>query len=52
MLTGPIHHVYNSKNQVLAHSLTTEELEEILKPIEDRYEIVTLEVENYKEASY
>ena len=52
MFTEPIHHVYNSKNQVLAYSLTTEELEEVLKPIEEKYEVVTLEPPNYKDASY
>jgi hypothetical protein len=52
MFNGPIHHVYDSKNQVLAHSLTTEELEEVLKPIEERYEVVTLDPPNYRDASY
>jgi hypothetical protein len=52
MVLEKIHHVYNSKNQVLAHSLTTEELVEALKPIHETYEIVTLEIENCKEASY
>ena len=52
MILEKIHHVYNSKNQVLAYNLTTEELVEALKPIQDTYEIVTLEIENYKEASY
>jgi hypothetical protein len=52
MIEDKVHHVYNSKNQVLAHNLTTEELEEVVKPIEEKYEVVTLDVENYREASY
>jgi hypothetical protein len=52
MFNGPVHHVYNSKNQVLAYNLSTEELEEILKPIEERYEVETLDPPEYKEASY
>ena len=52
MIIEKIHHVYDSKNRVLAHSLTTEELEEKCKSIQDTYEIVTLEVEDYKESSY
>ena len=52
MLKGPIHHVYDSKNQVLAHNLTTEELEDTLKPIKEKYEVVSLDVENYSDASY
>lgn len=52
MILEPMHHVYNLKNQVLVHSLTAEELEEALKPIEERYEIVTLDPPEYKEASY
>jgi uncharacterized protein (DUF934 family) len=52
MFNEPVHHVYNSKNQVLAHSLTPEELEEILKPIEEKYEVITLDPPNYRDASY
>lgn len=52
MLTGPIHHVYDTNNQVLAHSLTTEELEEKLKQLEQNYEVLTLDPPQYQEASY
>jgi hypothetical protein len=52
MLTGPVHHIYDKHNQVIAHNLTTEEMEQKINEIEEYVEILTLEPPNYREASY
>jgi len=52
MITEKIHHIYDSNNHVLAHNLSSEELEEQLDTIIEPIEIVSLDPPSYKEASY
>jgi hypothetical protein len=56
MIKDKVHHVYDADSgKVIAHNLTLEELEQkIVEGIVDHEcdDILELEVENYKEASY
>jgi hypothetical protein len=52
MLLEPVHHIYDFNNKVLAHSLTSEELEEKIKELQQNYKVLTLDPPPYQDASY
>lgn len=55
MLNEVVHHVYSADGRVIAHNLTLEELEKKIQEGMVDHEcddILQLEVENYREASF
>lgn len=55
MIEQTIHHVYSLDNKVIEYNLSEEQLEEKIRNgiiNVDKHEIVKLQIENYREASY